>query len=533
MLDMSRFRVSFGLASLWAALILVHLATDWLPASPYGRHPGYDVPALHVATAPLFIYRAKSTVLALFVQVMSLFSPLRFGKTTGELTAVTFSLWGALESLLTLAGLMLLEYLYKQVHYGESKLSLKFVCNILGISIGIYAIRTGLGFASFHLGLITMPSLYFADGVREVSKGLWPTLITFYLLIQTRLTTDVNFTVQLVKGHSVSISDLFFVVACLPFCRTLWWNVTGIVLGLTAALIYQPRINAYLPSPTTTTAVPMASITRTKASMATKAAILFLATALYYWIALPSAYKTGQLSISIPGKEPVVTFIIMTAPRRTDTLTETVQSYLDALPSDPEDPLADRIKFVVFTHFTVNAQFDAGRERFEKEEKARHYFEWVRFPGNEINQKKHFDAAIRHVAEQLHPKSHYIGVIEDDFPLCPGEWNEVLRLIRDANKEVPHHCGIFIGTGGSGLIIRRNKVEAALISMHGADPTDVGLQNCLRGKTCAGCQVVIPSRILMRHSGHDSSTLGHWYSSEKYQCRSRHPFVGDLDAVLL
>lgn len=530
-MSFSNLRVTIGIAILWAILVILHLGTGVLPASPYGRHPGDEVSSLQVSSAPIFIYRASSWISALIVQSLSFFSPLQYVHTTGQVTAVTFSVLPALEAGLGLICLSGLEFLFNRSNYEGTIATGKFIRTFVLLAVLIYVVRTGLGFASFHLGLMAMPSLSFPSAFREVSKGLWPGLIAFYLIIESNLTFDMNWSVQLLKGWSFCLSDLVFLVLCLPVGTTLWWNTTGIVLGTIGTLLTRRKQNAYLPSPTIRGHEPSSNEPKSRLAILGRASILTLLTLFYYWLSMPLAYRPGQLSTTLPGTDPIATFIIMTAPRKEDTLTETVKSYLDALPSDVSDE--SRFKFVVFTHFTDHPLFDSCRDRFAKDEKARKYIEFVRFPGNEINQKKHFDAAIRHAAEQLYPKSHYIGIIEDDFPLCSGEWNEVLRLIRDANKKLPDHCGIFIGTGGSGLIIRHNKIEASLISMHGVDPTDVGLQNCIRGKTCTGCQVVIPSRILMRHTGHNSSTLGNWYHAEKYQCGSRHPFIGNLDAVIL
>jgi hypothetical protein len=188
---------------------------------------------------------------------------------------------------------------------------------------------------------------------------------------------------------------------------------------------------------------------------------------------------------------------------------------------------------IVFTHFTEHKIFDHTRAKYANDPKAQHYLRFVRLEGSEFNQKKHFDAAIRLVAESMEPQSHYIGIIEDDFPICPGKLREVFRIVRDANRLVPDHCGVFVGTGGSGLIIRTAIYQQALAAMEVHPFADIGLQDCLRGKTCKGCQVVISSSLLMYHTGHDSSTMGNSYRRNVHQCRDRHPLVADMDVVVV
>lgn len=201
----------------------------------------------------------------------------------------------------------------------------------------------------------------------------------------------------------------------------------------------------------------------------------------------------------------------------------------------PRMPLTlyNRLKIVVFTHFTTYLVFDRAEKQFSATAKGKHYVQFVRYPGKEYNQNKHFEAGIRLVAERLHPKTHYIGIIEDDFPLCAGAWPEVLRTIRDASREVPGHCGISIGQGGSGLIFKTPIYTDVLTSMWAGIATDIGIQDCLLGTTCKGCQIVCPPKLQMFHTGHSTSTLGSWYYPHIHQCGARHPFTSALDAIIL
>jgi hypothetical protein len=52
------------------------------------------------------------------------------------------------------------------------------------------------------------------------------------------------------------------------------------------------------------------------------------------------------------------------------------------------------------------------------------------------------------VGGRIQPARYYM-LMEDDFPLCerPGG-DELLWLLAEASRRVPHHCGVFVATGG-------------------------------------------------------------------------------------
>lgn len=258
---------------------------------------------------------------------------------------------------------------------------------------------------------------------------------------------------------------------------------------------------------------------------------------------------------------PSVAFVMMTAPRRKkdavfSTLLDTISSYIPQILEVPS------FTFFVYTHFTEHQYFDAAMKLFPfshyyidgKEEKEENDISistsekttltinkgkginWIRFSGSTYNLALHFSHALETVFK-LSPNAEYIAVIEDDFPLCPNALDKIQKGISKA-----HHakaCGYFFGTGGAGLVIRRDLI--GLISKElliATVPADIFIQECLSGRVepckdkCASngdIGLYVSSRLLLRHIGHDSSTVNAKYNSNEFQCGWRQPLNGDLD----
>ncbi|KAF9197924.1 hypothetical protein BGZ49_001439 [Haplosporangium sp. Z 27] len=247
------------------------------------------------------------------------------------------------------------------------------------------------------------------------------------------------------------------------------------------------------------------------------------------------------LNLTIEPETPyLLTLVLMTAPRRQGItyIKETLTSYLNNFPDEEVDPLYSRIQIVVYTHFTDFPGYDEAKAYFETIPKARKHVRWVRDEGFEKNQRKHLVAAIRSVG--TNEDSVYVGVMEDDFPFCEGGWQEMLNLIYAANQKVPDHCGVFVGTGGSGMIFKRSVALTASFILERdlksiaqgqvTPPPDISLQNCLLGnhEFCSSCAgTLVTSRTLLQgHLGYNSSTSGGGYDKNQFQCGWRHPFNG-------
>lgn len=144
------------------------------------------------------------------------------------------------------------------------------------------------------------------------------------------------------------------------------------------------------------------------------------------------------------------TFVFMTAPRRGDPayLTRTIESYLQNWPEYPTvDSPYYRMQAIVYTHFTNHTQFEVAKQHFSSTVKGQRYLRWVHQQGQEWNQRLHVSNALDYVTDTF--ESTYYALMEDDFPVCGNrEWHEIETVIYKAEKNVPNHCGVFVGTGG-------------------------------------------------------------------------------------
>jgi len=305
----------------------------------------------------------------------------------------------------------------------------------------------------------------------------------------------------------------------------------------------------------------------------------------------------------------------MTAPRpgNPDFLLRTIDSWLSAFP-DPdyhynstplpiETPsLSSRLRLVVYTHFSDHSQFDIAQNLFTSS-KAQHYLTFHRDPraaggGDRLDQRLHVARALDYASKD--GNAAYVLLTEDDFPLCDDATTgphglrtyektmakleralvETNRLLPDpASGSEPGHCGLFVATGGSGLVIR-NSIASILPSVFlgvddpqglkreslaaqgeldaahdGPDTPDLVIQDCLRGRL-PECSMCAPSpsfdlpkgsarmpwavagdrygksglaateRLIQRHLGYPESTFpGRSQDGSKWQCGWRQPFV--------
>jgi hypothetical protein len=247
-----------------------------------------------------------------------------------------------------------------------------------------------------------------------------------------------------------------------------------------------------------------------------------------------------------PDEPYLITFIVLTAPRPGDPdfLITTINSYLEHFPEEPKrGSLYARIQFVVYTHFTKHIMFDRARRIIGETKKGQKYIRWFREEGTRRDQRMHLAKALRGASRRW--RTAYVGIIEDDFPLCQGQWREFMHIIWEANQRVPGHCGIFVGTGGSGLLFRR---DVALLASEllmrekkkpkdKREPPDVTLQRCIRGtheRCAAKCShTLVTSRtLLMHHVGYNTSTSDdRVYAQDMFQCGWRQPFNGEPDVI--
>ncbi|KAF8589176.1 hypothetical protein K439DRAFT_1232569, partial [Ramaria rubella] len=127
--------------------------------------------------------------------------------------------------------------------------------------------------------------------------------------------------------------------------------------------------------------------------------------------------------------------------------------------------------------------------------------------------------------------------MEDDFEWCPSGWDEMNALLyevylQELTSSERGFCGIFVATGGSGLLVRPSLIpllRSALQTYAFDYNTDIILQDCLSGTLplCAECKLSASRRLLFRHTGASQSTYkGRSYPEDRWQCGWRQPFNG-------
>ncbi|KAF9108179.1 hypothetical protein BGX29_002703 [Mortierella sp. GBA35] len=460
--------------------------------------------------------------------------------------------------------------------------------NLFLVMMGlIMALRQFLGFLFSRATGWQIPELFFNDSMFECNFGLAPYLFAL-LMIQSLFPTSNEKAPSFWNMRRTHAQLILCLVNVIP--KTIvWWAGTGMIVGFLAsiAISVQRRLGRWGGkvktstfekdlweeeifenmlaeddsfSDSTVTSEPSTPFKEKKSRSllpSWKVLAYVLPTLLFVLLILVGCnqYHTFRpdvpndvLSSSIEPQTPyLLTLVLMTAPRKRGAtyIKETLSSYLANFPDEEVDSLYSRIQIVVYTHFTDFPGYDDAKAYFDTIPKARKHVKWVRENGSEKNQRKHLVSAIRKVGTL--DDSVYMGIMEDDFPFCEGGWQEMLNTIYRANQEVQDHCGVFVGTGGSGLIFKRSVALMASFILESdvqtvamglpASPPDISLQDCLMGKhefcsSCAG-SLVTSRTLLQRHLGYNSSTSGDGYDKNEFQCGWRQPFNGMPDVHTL
>lgn len=335
----------------------------------------------------------------------------------------------------------------------------------------------------------------------------------------------------------------------------LWWSLTGLFTGFIAMILIQTLLaqdknwaseefyekddvvpveiimGRYRPLPLWRTL--HSAVRKGLLVVFSTLPILLICNGYYTQERLIDSVSLNQLSYD----RYLFTFVIMTAPRRDNPpfLSRTLDSYVKNWPENPEPgSLYDRIHTIVYTHFTAHSEYDKAKDMFESTTRGRRYIKWIQEEGNTFDQRSHVSKALSLAADNF--QSTYIALIEDDFPVCgTQEWRKIESVIYAANIKSPNHCGVFVGTGGSGLFLKPKiaKLASGLLLKYPNLPPDIIIQQCLLGNLyeCRECtQTLVTSKtLLMYHIGHNTSTsVDRSYKKNDFQCGWRHPFVSLL-----
>ncbi|KAI3641413.1 hypothetical protein MIR68_000543 [Amoeboaphelidium protococcarum] len=293
---------------------------------------------------------------------------------------------------------------------------------------------------------------------------------------------------------------------------------------------------------------------------------LFLVSLTIYWLSINriTTQQRWQQKELIRGYkleyQQLLSVVIMTNHRdgNPDYLLRTLEFYdAQLMPSNLFDPLYNRAEIIIYTSSTADEHFIFSIAALKYQDRYDFRFisrqesnvpEQTQFTSKYLKQRLDFANGIHYALNQS--DSYLIMLAEDDMPLCSYFRQQFSSLIHHAFV-VGDHCGAFIGTGGSGIVMTRRTAVNILKLLRSKDylsrPVDILIQQCLRGHLpqCSNCvdprtpnslpwlyrqqpRGLLASSILyMYHIGFDSSTFrGRRYGADAFQCGWRHPFNG-------
>ncbi|GAA5798886.1 hypothetical protein HPULCUR_004293 [Helicostylum pulchrum] len=441
----------------------------------------------------------------------------------------------------------------------------RFIIVLAYIIFSVCTIRQCIGYIFSKSTGWAVPSLFFSDSLHECSQGLAPFLFAL-VVIQSLNIQDKYILMYGSENNKFTIRKVTLqILMCLvnyTVKNILWWSLTGLLTGFIAMIFIQTWLakdkhwapeeiededDEYdLPVEITMGRYRPLPLWRTL-HVAIKKGLLVVCAILPVLLICNGHYTKERLIDPISLNQLsydryFFTFVIMTAPRRGNPpfLSRTLDSYIKNWPEDPEPgSLYDRIQTIVYTHFTAHVEYDRAQRFFQTSARGQRYLKWMREEGDTLDQRSHVSKALSLAADKF--QSTYIALVEDDFPVCgTKEWRKIESVIYAANIESPNHCGVFVGTGGSGLFLKPKiaKLASGLLLKYPNLPPDIIIQQCLLGNLneCRECtQTLVTSKtLLMYHIGYNTSTSeDRSYKKNEFQCGWRHPFNGDPNVITL
>ncbi|KAI8643544.1 hypothetical protein BD408DRAFT_414744 [Parasitella parasitica] len=437
----------------------------------------------------------------------------------------------------------------------------RFVQLLVFLFASVSLLRVCLGLLFSKSTGYAFPTLFFSNTMHECSQGLSPFL--FALLVVQSLSIDDKYILiygQEDSNHKLTVRkvtlQLFMCLVNYTNSNILWWSVSGLIMGLLSTITLQALLAWQKREDSSKVKDVSEFITlehyrrtplwRLLWSSVQKCFVVIGLTLpiLMAW----NSYYTRESMVSsaelnaISQDRYLFTFVFMTAPRRGDPayLTRTIESYLENWPEHPSPSSPyNRMQAIIYTHFSNHSQYDLAKEHFSNTTKGQQYLKWIREEGVGWNQRLHVSKALDFATETY--QSTYYALMEDDFPVCGAhEWHDIENVIYKAEKNAPHHCGIFVGTGGSGLFLKPDlaRLASKLLLTYVDMPPDIIIQKCLMGDLteCSSCtdSLVTSKTLLMYHIGYNTSTSAdRVYRKDEFQCGWRHPFNGNPSVITL
>lgn len=305
--------------------------------------------------------------------------------------------------------------------------------------VAVIGIRIIMGLLFFWSVGWNLPILFFHDSWYEGNHGLLPIILCLFLMTGKQ--------VNLRPTHVAALG------LCLLKKDCFWWNISGFLAAFAVKLIgILPKLQSISWSNCEPKSGLKAQLSRILDSCSIWYSLYIICT--IFLVKLYDQTSFGIENIEMPhssiNTKSLVNFIVTTTPRPNPPpkfLLETLNSYLKGLSSNAKAHLKGRFDFTVFTHFSHHPYFEEAKNALIEQPN----FSWIQEPGNSYAHHKHLIKAIEKVS--LTSDTRYIGIIEDDFPLCEGKWNEIAEAVAEETDDSV--CGFFFGTGGSGLVFRK------------------------------------------------------------------------------
>lgn len=363
-----------------------------------------------------------------------------------------------------IVSLLLLCYLFSSTAPENAKTGR--VSTFMALSYLAVAIRAFLAWMFFRALSWSWPSL-FSHTVLQECANHGPLVGLVALLVVSSLTYFNRASLIKIKISVLPVLSLSLMLAGWMNVHMFWNMFSGWLAGIIYSIVDQSRSKIKVTSSHEKT-METRSSSRYLWRLFIVVTVSLLA-AYLLGMEMGNNYVTDDSSTTLstsnlevlrslaPMHKFVLTLLIISAPRSNDPpfLLETMSSYIPNIPSSPTDPLFSRVSMVVYSHFPVDEHTVLKSATQQYKENPFVTFVTTSDDGPQI-QKRHFAAALTYATKL---DTQYVMLLEDDFPLCEGCWKKLMTVLVYAQSGIAAgHCGIFVGTGGSGLIIRHEMI---------------------------------------------------------------------------
>ena len=428
--------------------------------------------------------------------------------------------------------------------------------NLFKFVIVSYILRIIISIVSFYTLHYTLHFLFISHLSHDCTSGLSALLIPLYVWVAGHVQSNSRGR----WGRKLAITTLILFINIIEIIVYVPNTLTNLLSFLTSNLLfpfYSQEHNEKCGIIKSINYIPDKSVkcSKTKCLPNPWSWIVF-----FLLLASYSYHFEGKAVLRKPGNGTSIAITISTSPRPGSPtyLLNTIDSFLEVY-TNPKGSTRTNFTLYVISYATnedTDIVFNAAKylyNPFANPGISIHFVSGSQalallnhtsqsIQNKDVKQRLNLDfAASLMYAYSENPEAEFIMLHEDDFPICPGTWSWNEDAISLSSKH--NSCGVFLGTGGAGLVIKRKvvpQVISLLLDNSLEAPADVKVQNCIRGmytKHCSLCHntsLLVASHLVFGHIGFISS-MNHAYSktNSKWSCGWRHAFNGDPDVTVL